>query len=379
MKTSIIILTYNNLYYSKLCIKSIREYTKKGTYEIIVVDNNSTDGTVEWLKNQDDLEVIFNNENKGFPKGCNQGIDIAKGDNILLLNNDVVVTYNWLGNLIKCLYSADDIGAVGAITNFCTNHQSIPVKYENLDQMSEFAKEFNISNDKKWEERIRLIGFCFLVKKKVVEQVGLLDEIFTPGTNEDNDYSLRIRKEGYRLMLCNDTFIHHFGSMSFKKDMKKTKNILRDNTIKFRNKWGIDASYFRVLRKDITAIIKKSKKRDLNILHIGCGAGATLCDIKNEIPESNLYGIEENKKAVVNTQHFAKIDIGNEGIIKKYTKDFFDYIIITNHNKNIKYSPNIVQRVNYYLKDSGYCILAFENQNIKVLNKQKSLRGVYCD
>ncbi|HBD01570.1 MAG TPA: glycosyl transferase, partial [Lachnoclostridium sp.] len=76
-KTSIIILTYNNLDYNKPCIESIRKYTKAGTYEIVVVDNNSTDGTKEWLEEQNDLKVIFNTENVGFPKGCNQGISIA--------------------------------------------------------------------------------------------------------------------------------------------------------------------------------------------------------------------------------------------------------------------------------------------------------------
>ncbi|MDF2520933.1 MAG: hypothetical protein K0R84_1561, partial [Clostridia bacterium] len=88
-KTSIIILTYNNLEYNKLCIESIREYTQKGTYEIIIVDNHSTDGTVEWLKEQKDLRLILNDENQGFPKGCNQGIEMAEeGNDILLLNND---------------------------------------------------------------------------------------------------------------------------------------------------------------------------------------------------------------------------------------------------------------------------------------------------
>ena len=90
--TSIVILTYNKLNYTKKCIESIRKYTCKESYEIIVVDNASTDGTIEWLKTQSDIITIFNKENLGFPKGCNQGIEIAQGSEILLLNNDVIVT-----------------------------------------------------------------------------------------------------------------------------------------------------------------------------------------------------------------------------------------------------------------------------------------------
>ncbi len=101
MKTSIIILTHNKLEYTKQCIESIRRYTKQGSYEIVVVDNHSTDGTVEWLRQQYDIQTIFNNHNLGFPKGYNQGIEIATEDNILLLNNDTVVTQNWLDIIFR--------------------------------------------------------------------------------------------------------------------------------------------------------------------------------------------------------------------------------------------------------------------------------------
>ena len=97
--TSIVILTYNKLDYNMLCIESIRQYTEPDAYEIIVVDNNSADGTVEWLKSQQDIQLILNSENVGFPAGCNQGIKAARGDSILLLNNDTVVTPRWLDNL----------------------------------------------------------------------------------------------------------------------------------------------------------------------------------------------------------------------------------------------------------------------------------------
>ncbi len=100
IKTSIVILTYNKLEYTKLCIDSIRKYTKSGTYEIVVVDNNSTDDTREWLKEQKDIKVILNDENLGFPGGCNVGINAAEKENdILLLNNDTIVTPRWLENL----------------------------------------------------------------------------------------------------------------------------------------------------------------------------------------------------------------------------------------------------------------------------------------
>lgn len=237
--TSIVILTYNKLDYNKLCIESIRQYTKQGSYELIVIDNNSKDGTAEWLQSQQDITFILNTENVGFPAGCNQGIRLAKGDSILLLNNDTVVTPNWLINLRRCLFSAGDIGAVGAVTNSCSNFQSIYCEYGSIEDMISFARQVNRPNPACWEDRTRLVGFCMLIKAEVIKKIGLLEEAFSPGNYEDDDYCLRIRHAGYRLVLCRDTFIHHFGSISFGEQATHFNNLLETNRQKFIEKWGI--------------------------------------------------------------------------------------------------------------------------------------------
>ncbi|SDF44284.1 glycosyltransferase [Sporomusa acidovorans] len=237
--TSIIVITYNKLEYNKLCIESIRHYTEPDSYELIVIDNRSTDGTVEWLQGQQDIKVILNSENAGFPVGCNQGIKAAKGNNILLLNNDTIVTPNWLTNLTKCLYSSSDIGAVGAVTNSCSNFQSIPCEYSSLEEMIRFAGQVNNSNPEFWEDRTRLVGYCLLIKAEIIKEIGLLDEDFSPGNYEDDDYCLRIRKAGYRLVLCRDTFIHHFGSVSFREQTNQYNSLLEVNRRKFTEKWGL--------------------------------------------------------------------------------------------------------------------------------------------
>ncbi len=109
-KTSIIILSYNTLELLRLCVNSIREYTEVGTYEIIVVENASKDGSAEWLREQMDLRCIYNEENRGFPGGCNQGLTAATGRDLLLLNSDTVVTKDWLKNLRLALYSSARVG-----------------------------------------------------------------------------------------------------------------------------------------------------------------------------------------------------------------------------------------------------------------------------
>lgn len=235
MKTSIVVVTYNKLSYLKLCVESIKKYSIGENYELIIVDNMSTDGTRNWLAQKKDIKKIYNSTNLGFTKGCNQGILKAQGDNVLLLNNDVIVTENWLSNLIKCLYTRKEIGAVGPITNNCSNAQLIRVSYNSIKEMELWAKKYNAGNDKSWEERKRLIGFCLLIKREVINTIGLLDERFSPGNFEDDDYCFRMRKAGYRLILCKNTFVHHFGSISFSNS--NYYELLKINKEKFEKKW----------------------------------------------------------------------------------------------------------------------------------------------
>lgn len=254
--TSIVILSYNTLTMLQMCIESIRGFTKPYTYEIIVVDNASHDGSVEWLKEQKDINCIFNQENKGFPIGCNQGMEIATGSEILLLNSDVIVTPRWLEQLKCALYSSEKIGAVSCLTNKCSNFQQISVPYDtkniDIDDLINFAEEFNHSDSRKWLPYYTLVGFCMLFRASLYKEIGGLDEIFTPGNFEDDDYSIRIRMAGYQLLLCQDTFIHHFGSASFIgsltqieiiKKIKKYNALLDKNRSIFMNKWNLPSIY----------------------------------------------------------------------------------------------------------------------------------------
>ena len=210
--TSIVILTYNQFEYTRWCLAAIRYYTSE-PYELIVVDNGSTDGTVEYLQSQADMEIILNGENKGFAKGCNQGIKTAGGEYILLLNNDTVPVSGWLRNMINCLESDPSIGIVGPRSNYVKGPQSLEVSYTDMDEMFAFSEQFNRSPDPaKWLELGMVVGFCMLVKRAVIDTVGLLDERFGIGFFEDDDYCLRARSKGFKIMCAGDTFVHHFGS-----------------------------------------------------------------------------------------------------------------------------------------------------------------------
>ncbi|NRY63610.1 glycosyltransferase [Clostridium beijerinckii] len=366
-KTSIIILTYNNIDYNRICIESIRKYTATGTYEIIIVDNNSTDGTREWLKEQNDIKLILNDENVGFPRGCNLGIDAAEKDNdILLLNNDTKVSPRWLDNLKICLYSDESIGAVGPITNNCSNYQGINVPYSTIDHMIEFASNNNISAPEKWEQKPRLIAFCMLIKRTVIDKIGNLDERFTPGNFEDDDLCMRIIEAGYKLMVCNDSFIHHFGSTSFKKDFTNFNNALIINAQRFETKWGFNSNNSSSIKFDIVGQITESNDKGLNILEFDCGLGATLFRLKYMYPNSQIYGIETNKNIAkicgkmieIMTEDFEDIYTMK---FKENKLNFFDYIIIGDRLLLSKDPWKLLKELKNFLKPGGYIIATISN------------------
>lgn len=366
-KTSIIILTYNNLMYNNICIDSIRKYTKKDTYEIIVVDNNSTDGTREWLKEQKDIKVILNDENVGFPKGCNIGIEASSKENdILFLNNDTVVTPRWLDNLKNCIYSDEKIGAAASVTNNCSNYQSVSVPYIDVKDMIPFAEVNNISDESKWEEKVRLVAFCMIIKRNVLNKIGGMDEIFTPGNYEDDDICMRITEVGYKMMLCNDSFIHHFGSSSFNKDYTKFNNILNTNRKKFEDKWGFNSNLGSLLKFDVIQRINEPKDKLLNILEFDCGLGATLLKLKYMYPKAKLYGIETNENVARISGNI--IDLMTSDFEKNYSMnfkkdktDFFDYIILGNKLQQSKDPWTLLKELKRFLKPGGYIIATIPN------------------
>lgn len=363
-KTAIIILTYNNLQFNKECLESIRKYTKEGSYEIVIVDNNSTDGTRDWLLEQKDIKLLLNDENMGFPMGCNMGIELAEKDSdILLLNNDIVVTPRWLENMQKCLYSDDKIGAVGVMCNQFANHQGIELVYTNMDEMVEFADKINVSDSSKWEEKNFLIGFCKLIRRDVLERVGRLDERYSPGYVEDNDLSIAIINEGYKLMLCHDVYIHHYLGTSFRKDWNKFWTLVLGNRAKFEEKWGFHTDKFEDIRFDLIKILDEhDNQKEMNILDVGCSIGGTLLKIKKDYPNIKLYGIESDESIRKIIKHFVNVSEKKVGEFPlEFKEECFDYIIINNELETVDNPIFLLSELRKYLKPGGYLIASVRN------------------
>lgn len=362
-RTSIVIISYNTLEYTKLCIEGIRQLTPAGSYELIVVDNASRDGSVQWLRQQQDVRLIENQVNKGFPAGCNQGMAEAEaGNDILLLNSDTVVTPRWLKNMQQALYSSENIGAVSCVTNCCSNWQQIAAEYDNLDEMLLFADKHNISNPAKWERRPKLVGFCYLIKNAAFCRVGFLDEQFTPGNYEDDDYSLRMTLAGYQLVLCRDTFIHHYGSASFKSAVDEKEREFREqqyvqlnvqNKQKLLAKWQVTDKYIYWDR--VTDEVQEPADTEARIMVVGCHAGMDLFYLQSKFPHARLIGIAENiREAALAGRSFEVYHCRDvEQDIFQCLWGEYDYILLCEKPSYYRDFDGYIRKLMAYLSPSG--------------------------
>lgn len=237
--TSIVILTRNELEVTCACVESIRRHTPE-PHELVFVDNGSTDGTVEYLRSLEGAVVIENGRNLGFGGGCNQGIAASLGERVLLLNNDVVVTRDWLGALHRALDADPSVGLVGPRSNRVAGIQQVDdVDYdiETLEGLDEWAADWCARHRGTITDFPRLVGFCILVKREVLDRIGGFDLRFGLGNFEDDDFCLRAGVAGWTCHVVHDSWVHHVGSRTFRSEGIDYRASLAENLERFIATW----------------------------------------------------------------------------------------------------------------------------------------------
>lgn len=376
-KTAIIIVSYNNETLTKACIESIRKNNAKETYQIIVVDNASEDGSVEWLARQEDITFIGNSDNKGFPYACNQGIAAADREaDIFLLNNDTVVPKDALFWLRMGLYQNEKIAATGSVSNNVVNYQQVSEQFHTLKEWLDFAAKNNVAMEHPYEKKGWLVGFAMLIKRSAINRIlqvegkikdavpELLDNRYFPGNYEDNDLSIRLLKNGYELLLCKNSFIFHHGGKSFGKQQETYTRLLLENQKKMADKYGIDVIPYSYVESALVNMIKP-EKAEFSVLEIGCKMGATLARIESIYPQSIVRGIEKNEKLAelarqisnVICEDILKIDIaGNPNYDEKYDYILLDHILEKDTNAKV-----VLKQAALCVKPEGTLLVSVDN------------------
>src|SRR5271166_5979313 len=263
---SIIIPCWDQLEFTRFWLAALVRHTRP-PWELIVIDNGSTDGTGTYLAGVQDVApmpvtVVSNAQNLGFPAAINQGLKAARGEYLVLLNNDAVGTDGWLNQLIALAEMELDgttknakhtkgenrrgdrermrIGMVGPMSNYAAPPQLVEnVPYANLEEMHAFARRWRDEHRGQWFTAGKLSGFCLLMKRAVYEAIGGLDEQFGLGFFDDDDLAERARRAGFELAVAHDLFVHHYGSRTLTGAGIDANKLLQENAARFAEKWGI--------------------------------------------------------------------------------------------------------------------------------------------
>ena len=228
---------------------------------------------------------------------------------------------------------------------------------KSIEEYYNIAIKNNVPKRNCYEKKSILIMFATLIKRSVWNNVGELDERFTPGNYEDNDYGVRVIMSGYSNVLCWNSFIFHYGSRSFSQDKRQYLNVLDDNKKKFIEKWGFSPNYYLFTRTELVEYITEPEDSPISVLEIGCGLGDTLCYIKYKYPNSDVHGIELVEKVAEIGNKKVDIKCGNAEDLEMVFPSKFDYILFGDVLEHLKDPDGMIRKMRGYLKDNG-CIIA---------------------
>jgi GT2 family glycosyltransferase/glycosyltransferase involved in cell wall biosynthesis len=317
----IIIPVYNALEDVKNCINSLYEH-KTHDFNIIVIDDCSDKDTEEYLQQESKnkgFKLLRNKENLRFTKTVNRGFQESHGDYVVLLNSDTIVTPRWIEKILACFKSDEKIGIVGTLSN-AASWQTVPVRDDKKFGgwlVNEIPEGYSVVEmgmlvetiSKKIYPKVPSVnGFCYVIKREVLDQNGTLDEEYFPtGYGEEDDFSIRAIDAGFKIAVADDTYIFHAKSKSYTHEIRQILSV--------KGRAALDAKHGEAR---LTELVKNWK------------AEPTLPMIAKHI-QSYMQLATKNKK-VVYTAIFGNYDSIKE---PEYINKDWDYVCFTN-NKNLK-------------------------------------------
>ncbi|MBW2429336.1 MAG: glycosyltransferase, partial [Deltaproteobacteria bacterium] len=242
-KCSIIIPIFNQAEYTRQCIEALYKNTSSSFFEVIVVDNNSTDGTKDYLSSiPEKVKVITNNENLGFAKACNQGAEHSKGYYLIFLNNDTLPQHGWLEEMINTAEKDSLVGMVGSRLLYpdgTIQHAGVYFNEHGIPYHAFRSAPGDHPAALITRETPGVTGACMLMPKQLFQHIGGFNEDYHMYV-EDVDLCLRTWDVGFKVVYCAESVLTHFESASITDIHRRDAQVREawDHLHKsWRNKW----------------------------------------------------------------------------------------------------------------------------------------------
>lgn len=236
LEISVVIPVYNAKKHVKRLLKSLNKNFDFHSGEVILVDDCSKADTAEMLddfvKEYPHYKLIRNQENKGFPGSCNCGIAASTGKIVILLNSDTLIPADFCKYVTKCFESDPAIGVASPLSSRSCAYWFKKPWFVSLDRMNEKIRS---KHECTYPQIPSAEGFCYCIRREVIEQQGGLDEIYGRGYHEEIDFAFRANTNGWKNVLIDDLYVAHNHHTSFGKKTK-TEQLRRNDPI-FKERW----------------------------------------------------------------------------------------------------------------------------------------------
>jgi GT2 family glycosyltransferase len=300
MDLSIVIVNWNTSELLIQCLDSIYQAAPRLTFEIIVVDNGSTDESVNAICNQfPDVRIISNDLNLGFAKANNQGLAAGRGRYFLLLNSDTIVLPNALNRLVDVADINPGVGIIGPkLLNMDGTLQkswaSFPTFWSELIGKN-FRRRRSVANSQFAYEVDWIMGACMLVRSEIITDVGMLDEDYFM-YSEETDWCYRIKRKGWKVWYLSNAEIYHLGGGSANRsNLTQLVLLYRSKILFFRKHYGnyqatllryglALANFLGLIRR---AIFRIGKDRNAVRQRLAAQSQLILCLLRDRYPEIN--------------------------------------------------------------------------------------------
>lgn len=376
-EVTILVQGFNRFDKTRRCVESILQYTDGIDYNLILIDNGSTDETLEYFKSvsYDKKYIIHATKNvgSGYPGtflNCNMF-----GKFLCIIPNDLILTKNWLKNLLICINSDSKIGMVNPVCCNTSNLQGVDLPYTNYEEMQQLAARFNRSDPQKWEDRQRLITLGTLYRKEAILAAGwpLGDAGFFHDFSDD-DITFTIRRLGYRTVLAGDTWVCHdhdvyHGEGKDPVEFNKSLEIGRAN---FKEKYfGVDAwddvnNYYIPYMKFFPAPTATNSAR---VLGIDVRCGTPILDIKNWLRKNSVFNTElssftEDPKYWLDLKTICSGQVicdREEFLTDSFLSGYFDYVIADRPVNRYHEPQKILNDMFALCKNGGIVVCKLKN------------------
>jgi len=382
-----IVLAYNKLEYTKLCVESLlKNIPSDCRYELILINHGSNDGTKDFFESINPTKLLDIKTNGG---GMDASARIIESKFVMQISNDVVITPGAIENMIACIKSDSNIAWVVPTTPNVSNLQTIEAEYNTMEQMLEFGRNNNQKNPYLWEQRTRLCNPISLYRSEVFlssKGPGILGYLHTEKEQSftDDRISLLLRRKGYKMMLVKDAYCHHFGSITLKNEIQQKNEQLfymegRKEFYKaFQiDPWGTGFCYDVELCNQVVA----NEVNHVDILGINCGIGSNSLKLKEQLKEYchnkdvTLYNVTDEERFLLDLKGISDIAF----VINKVAElddllceKKFHYIIWEDPFLNENMFATLYKKIIKSLSPGGQVFIKTNVQNKKWLDKNKS-------